>query len=178
MSIETFIYCLVIFCAAATMFVSMMKARSILQVAPLIPERHRKKICRHLNLHRALMGFFLCGYLVVLLAFAFKIPLVSQLFVSIIFLLGAVFVLMGISIQARLLSEIQSTLRGLLPICSKCKKIRIQDGEVKDPESWKNIEVYISKKSDVDFSHGLCPDCFNAEMIAIKRLKKKAKQAH
>lgn len=45
------------------------------------------------------------------------------------------------------------TLSGLLPICSSCKKIRDDKGY------WNQIENYIKKHSDADFSHGLCPDC-------------------
>lgn len=44
-------------------------------------------------------------------------------------------------------------LRGLLPICSSCKKIREDSG------SWTVIEGYISDHSEAEFSHGLCPDC-------------------
>lgn len=50
------------------------------------------------------------------------------------------------------LSEIK-TLSGLLPICSHCKKIRDDEGY------WQLVEVYIKERSDVEFSHGLCPDC-------------------
>ncbi len=52
------------------------------------------------------------------------------------------------------LSEIQ-TLRGIIPICSGCKKIRDDSGY------WNRIESYIQKKSDVEFSHGMCPDCLD-----------------
>jgi AmiR/NasT family two-component response regulator len=45
------------------------------------------------------------------------------------------------------------TLSGLLPICSNCKKIRNDQGY------WEQVEIYIAKHSDADFSHGLCPDC-------------------
>lgn len=44
-------------------------------------------------------------------------------------------------------------LRGLLPICSSCKKIRDDKGY------WTQLEYYISKHSEADFSHGLCPEC-------------------
>ena len=44
-------------------------------------------------------------------------------------------------------------LRGLLPICSSCKKIRQDDGY------WNHIELYIKEHSDATFTHGLCPDC-------------------
>lgn len=44
-------------------------------------------------------------------------------------------------------------LRGLLPICMNCKKIRDDDGY------WSQIEKYISEHSSLKFTHGLCPDC-------------------
>jgi PAS domain S-box-containing protein len=45
------------------------------------------------------------------------------------------------------------TLRGLIPICASCKKIRDDKG------FWKQVEVYVGEHSDAEFSHGLCPDC-------------------
>lgn len=45
------------------------------------------------------------------------------------------------------------TLKGLLPICSGCKKIRDDEGY------WQQVEVYIRAHSEVQFSHGLCPEC-------------------
>jgi hypothetical protein len=44
-------------------------------------------------------------------------------------------------------------LRGLLPICSSCKKIRNDHGD------WNHLEVYIREHSEANFSHGICPDC-------------------
>ena len=45
------------------------------------------------------------------------------------------------------------TLHGLLPICSSCKKIRDDHGY------WNQLETYIAAHSDVEFTHGLCPEC-------------------
>jgi len=45
------------------------------------------------------------------------------------------------------------TLRGILPICSHCKKIRDDKG------SWSRIEHYVREHSEATFSHGICPDC-------------------
>jgi two-component system cell cycle sensor histidine kinase/response regulator CckA len=45
------------------------------------------------------------------------------------------------------------TLGGLLPICSSCKKIRDDQGY------WQQVETYVKKHSDAEFTHGLCPDC-------------------
>ncbi len=45
------------------------------------------------------------------------------------------------------------TLRGLIPICANCKKIRDDEG------FWEQVETYVSKHSEASFSHGICPDC-------------------
>lgn len=55
-------------------------------------------------------------------------------------------------------------LQGLLPICSYCKKIR-DDGNY-----WQQVETYVSKHSEAQFSHGICPDCF--ESVVRPELKK------
>lgn len=50
-------------------------------------------------------------------------------------------------------------LEKILPICASCKRIR---GDKMDPyksESWMNLEEYLKKENDINFSHGLCPDC-------------------
>jgi len=50
------------------------------------------------------------------------------------------------------MNEIQ-VLRGFLPICSHCKKIRDDQGE------WKQLEKYIQDNSEAKFSHSMCPEC-------------------
>jgi PAS domain S-box-containing protein len=50
------------------------------------------------------------------------------------------------------LTEVK-TLTGLLPICANCKKIRDDQGY------WNRIESYLSTRVDVQFTHGVCPDC-------------------
>jgi DNA-binding response OmpR family regulator len=45
------------------------------------------------------------------------------------------------------------TLRGIVPICSHCKKIRDDSGY------WNQVEVYIRNHTEAEFSHGICPDC-------------------
>lgn len=44
-------------------------------------------------------------------------------------------------------------LKGIIPICSYCHKIRDEEG------GWNRLEAYISKHSDAEFSHGICPEC-------------------
>jgi DNA-binding response OmpR family regulator len=45
-------------------------------------------------------------------------------------------------------------LQGLLPICSYCKKIR------NDQNYWQDIEHYVQEHSEADFSHSVCPACY------------------
>lgn len=46
------------------------------------------------------------------------------------------------------------TLRGLIPMCAWCKRIRSDTG------SWEQIETYIRDHTEAEFSHGICPECF------------------
>lgn len=44
-------------------------------------------------------------------------------------------------------------LKGILPLCSFCKKIRDDSGY------WEQVDVYLQKHTDADISHGICPEC-------------------
>ena len=61
--------------------------------------------------------------------------------------------------QKKLIAELTDalaqikTLKGLLPICSSCKKIRDDMGY------WNTLEKYIMEHSEAEFTHGICPDC-------------------
>jgi len=54
-------------------------------------------------------------------------------------------------------------LRGLLPICSYCKRIRGDD------QYWQQLEGYIAEHSDAQFSHGICPTCYAAVSAELDR---------
>lgn len=58
------------------------------------------------------------------------------------------------------------TLSGMLPICASCKKIRDDKGY------WNQIEEYITNHSEVFFSHGICPDCFDKQIKELENLRK------
>ena len=67
-----------------------------------------------------------------------------------------------LSLQRQLTEQIEALrqtlanvkqLKGLLPICSYCKRIR------KDQDYWQQLEGYISEHSNAQFSHGICPGC-------------------
>ena len=70
----------------------------------------------------------------------------------------------------RALAEIKQ-LKGMLPICAKCKKIRDDKGY------WNHLESYIEEHSDASFSHGLCPDCVsNLYGDQLKSLKERIRK--
>lgn len=54
------------------------------------------------------------------------------------------------------------TLRGIVPICSYCKKIRDDHG------FWNQVEQYVSDHTEARFSHGICPACLEKEIQNLK----------
>lgn len=57
--------------------------------------------------------------------------------------------------QLEMALEDVKSLQGLLPICSYCNKIR------NDEDYWEQVETYISRNADVEFSHSICPTCYD-----------------
>ncbi|HEX7400813.1 MAG TPA: response regulator [candidate division Zixibacteria bacterium] len=57
-------------------------------------------------------------------------------------------------------------LKGLLPICMYCKKIR------KDTNYWQQIEQYLVENSEADFSHSICPECMEEHFPDSSKRKK------
>jgi len=57
-------------------------------------------------------------------------------------------------------------LRGIIPICAYCKKVR------SDSELWEHVEKYMKTHLDVDFTHSICPDCSVKILIEMKKASK------
>lgn len=55
---------------------------------------------------------------------------------------------------SRALAEVKQ-LRGIIPICARCKKVRNDSGY------WQQVEQYIGEHTEAEFSHGLCPQCMD-----------------
>ena len=55
------------------------------------------------------------------------------------------------------LDEIE-VLKGIIPICAYCKKIRDDEG------SWNQLESYVRSHSAAEFSHGICPNCYQEQL--------------
>lgn len=59
--------------------------------------------------------------------------------------------------------ENEKTLQGMLQICAYCKVIRDGSGD------WRDVETYISERSDIEFSHGVCPSCMERQSNDARR---------
>jgi response regulator RpfG family c-di-GMP phosphodiesterase len=70
--------------------------------------------------------------------------------------------ILNYAIQVRQLQEI-------LPICGYCRKIR------DDQNYWSQVEEYFGKQAGVNFSHGVCPDCYNR--VLVPQLKEMGAEA-
>jgi len=64
--------------------------------------------------------------------------------------------LQRVEADLRASAEEVRTLRGIIPICSSCKKIRDDQG------SWQQVEAYVSQHTGAAFTHGICPPCLAA----------------
>jgi CheY-like chemotaxis protein len=60
-------------------------------------------------------------------------------------------------------------LQGLLPICAYCKKIR------DDRNYWQQVEEYVSAHTDAQFSHGICPECYERVLTPQIRALREAR---
>jgi phosphoserine phosphatase RsbU/P len=54
-------------------------------------------------------------------------------------------------------------LRGLVPICAYCKKVR------DDKNFWQQVEHYVSEHTEAQFSHGICPDCYQKAREELRK---------
>ncbi len=61
-------------------------------------------------------------------------------------------------------------LEGLLPICAYCKKIK------DDGNQWQHMESYISRRTEANFSHGICPECYEKHMLPQLQMLRKSRQ--
>lgn len=55
-------------------------------------------------------------------------------------------------------------MQSLLPVCMYCGKIRDKDADWEDQSNWQDLETYVQKNTDVQFSHGICKSCFETEV--------------
>lgn len=79
--------------------------------------------------------------------------------------------------QEKLISQLQEalseikTLKGFIPICASCKKIRDDEGY------WNQLEAYISEHTDAVFSHGICPECAEGFWTELRNKEKEKEKS-
>jgi hypothetical protein len=73
----------------------------------------------------------------------------------ILLLFGYAYLVARTGKQTRALEREVRMLRGILPICSFCKRIRDEQAR------WQQLEIYITEKSEAKFTHSLCPECIS-----------------
>ena len=82
--------------------------------------------------------------------------------------IGTRLVTLQLALAARI-GELQTALSsvrhlsGLLPICAYCKRIR------DDKDYWQQIELYLAERSDAQFTHGICPECFEVQLPSVSK---------
>jgi hypothetical protein len=72
---------------------------------------------------------------------------------NVVILMAVLLIIAWLINKTKHLAQEVRRLEGLLPICSFCKKIRNEQNE------WQRLETYISKNSQADFTHSICPEC-------------------
>ncbi|HEY7390368.1 MAG TPA: hypothetical protein VH640_17765 [Bryobacteraceae bacterium] len=84
---------------------------------------------------------------------AFGIPVSAEVF-NRLAAIGFIWLVVYIARARRMAEAEVKVLRGLLPICASCKRIRRGDNQ------WESVESYVTAHSEAMFTHGLCPECF------------------
>ena len=70
------------------------------------------------------------------------------------------FVHIAMTLQNRMGSAMLRTLHGRLPICAWCKRIKVPGNGQDGDGSWESVERFLASRTDVDFNHGICADCY------------------
>lgn len=158
MDLQTVFNSTLILMGAGIMLFGMVQAGDVQKMMPFIPEDRQDGIRFYCLIHRSLMMFFLLGYIASIAAIFMHYPLLSETFVSLIFLFGGIFVYIGIIVQSRLLSAVRQTIECIVPICTRCRKIQISAKDSEIGAQWVRIESHIAGRVDKGLS-SLCPEC-------------------
>jgi hypothetical protein len=75
-----------------------------------------------------------------------------------------------VAVQTRDFRPAPKALKGMLPICAHCKKIRNLQNK------WEQLEVYITQQSEAEFSHSICPDCMDVHYGDMRRRREQKGQ--
>lgn len=104
---QSVVNCVLIGLGAVVMALSIVRYSRFAKSLNAIRLERRSSFQWYFSVHRALMAFFLLGYLGAIAAIVMKFPLLSETFVSFIFLGGSLFVYLDVLIQLKLIEEVQ-----------------------------------------------------------------------
>lgn len=85
--------------------------------------------------------------------------------VDLVVVIAVIYLVAQIAEQRRVL-QIRLSLPELIPICAYCKKIR------RDDSQWEEVETYITRQTQSTFSHGICPECIEVQRVELQRTKR------
>ena len=138
---------------------ALLRTASVSPSAKLIQGTARAEMERFLRNQRSLMLFFLAGNLIVGVSLYLGWEGMDRGLVTWIFLLAAVFVLHSMLLQKTVVMEMTRTIEELVPVCASCKQIRVPDADPEDPDSWTDVDLFLSQHRDMRVTHGICPSC-------------------
>ena len=87
--------------------------------------------------------------------------------VDLVVVIAIIYLVTQIAKQRRVL-QMRLSLPELLPICAYCKKIR------RDDDQWEEIESYITRQTQSTFSHGICPECLGIYWEDFRRVPRQS----
>jgi len=129
----------------AVMAINIFKFSALLPMLNQFSIEEYGKIKLLFNLHHALMIFFLLGYVVALYVIVAEIALISNLFVGIIFLFGALFILLGILLQLRMITSIGANYSQSLTARATLER---EQGKLMETNEQLNLEMDERKRTE------------------------------
>jgi hypothetical protein len=150
---------IVIATGAGIMAACILHIGEVRDIVALTMEPDRGWLLKRVRLHRLLMMLFLLAYAVVILCCLTGWKAMNEAIIAAVFFLGAAFIYIGILMQNRMSTAMLQTIRGLIPICAWCKRIRSDAPGERGGPPWQSVETYLARRAPVDFTHGICPDC-------------------
>ena len=139
----------------------------IYELLPLLEDKYKKKIGILVKIQHIFMAMFVFGYTRTAFEISHGHSEHKEIAIGLIFFFGGLYVLNSTYLKMILVKATASVIRGLIPICAKCKKIRSGEDSESHEAKWQAIEIYLGGTKGLKFSHGLCPDCikeFEAEL--------------
>lgn len=147
MPLYKFISIVFVFLGAVIMAVSIVRYHSTIQMVQSFLDKSAESGTRWYRVHHYLMVFFLISYIVVLISIINDIHIVNEMFTSVIFFVGAGFVLIGILLQSRMLSSIKYRNDELIKNNKRLQQVEDATiyalaflAETRDEETGKHIE--------------------------------------